>query len=161
MSFLRRNGQNVWKKFVVNGIQVIYVWYAFLFNIKNTPPEVQLVLGRSQEAADYLSRSRTPPAQESPRGQQWFEPELKSLNIRTVESSPTTQRRETESPRRSSPSPSSSPPPVAEGIAVSPTLLKELSGGQKVEVIDFVKVCWQWILLVKLFSSTQTLKLPE
>ena len=40
------------------------------------------MLGRSQEAADYLSRSRTPPAQESPRGQQWFEPELKPLNIR-------------------------------------------------------------------------------
>ena len=99
------------------------------------------MLGRSQEAADYLSRSRTPPAQESPRGHQWFEPELKPLNIRTVESSPSAQRTETGSPRRSSPSPSSSPTSVAEGIAVSPTLLKELSGGQKVEVIDFVKVC--------------------
>lgn len=98
------------------------------------------MLGRSQEAADYLSRSRTPPPQESPRSHQRFEPELKPLNIRTVESPLSAQHRETGSPRRSSPSPSSSPTPVAEGITVSPTLLKELSGGQKVEVIDFVKV---------------------
>lgn len=98
------------------------------------------MLGRSQEAADYLSRARTPPATESPRGQQWPEPELKPLNVRTAETSPTARRREAGSPRRSGPSPSSSPPPVAEGITVSPTLLKELSGGQKVEFIDFVKV---------------------
>lgn len=130
------------KKFVVNGCSC-YMYDVFFFSTQNTPPEVQLVLGRSQEAADYLSRARTSPAQESPGGHQWFEPELKPLNIRTVESSPTSQRRETGSPRRSSPSPSSSPPPVAEGITVSPTLLKELSGGQKVEVIDFVKVCRQ------------------
>jgi len=127
----------------VNGTELVHVPCIFVLNSQNTPPDVQLVLGRSQEAADFLSRSRTPPAQESPRGHQWFEPELKPLNIRTVESSPSAQRRETGSPRRSSPSPSSSPPPVAEGIAVSPTLLKELSGGQKVEVIDFVKVCCQ------------------
>ncbi|XP_022779810.1 multiple PDZ domain protein-like isoform X3 [Stylophora pistillata] len=107
--------------------------------LKNTPPEVHLVLGRSQEAADYLSRSRTPPAQESPRGQQWPEQEVKQLNVRSIESSPSTPRREIGSPRRSEPSPSSSPPPVPEGITVSPTLLQELSGGQKVERIDFVK----------------------
>lgn len=107
--------------------------------LKNTPPKVNLVLGRSQEAADYLSRSRTPPAHESPRGQQWPEQEAKQLNIHSIESSPTTPRREIESPRRSEPSPRSSPPPVAEGITVSPTLLQELSGGQKVERIDFVK----------------------
>ena len=140
INLLPLNGQ-MCEKIVVNGIQVIYVRYIFLFNIKNTPPDVQLVLGRSQEAADFLSRSRTPPAQESPRGYQWFEPELKPLNIRTGESSPTAQRRETGSPQRPSPGPSSSPPPVTEGLAVSPTLLKELSGGQKVEIIDFVKVC--------------------
>ena len=100
------------------------------------------MLGRSQEAADYLSRAKTPPASESPRGHQWPpEPELKPLNVRTAETSPSTRRREAGSPRRSGPSPSSSPPPVAEGITVSPTLLKELSGGQKVEVIDFIKVC--------------------
>lgn len=99
-----------------------------------------MVLGRTQEAADFLSRSKTPPAQESPRGQSFPEPEIKAFNISTNESSPTAQRREIGSPRRSGPSPSSSPPPVAEGITVSPTLLKELSGGQKVEFIDFVKV---------------------
>lgn len=109
--------------------------------LKNTPPEVELVLGRTQEAADFLSRSKTPPAQESPRGRPFPELEFKALNVRTKESSPPTQRKEVGSPRRSgpSPSPSPSPPPVAEGITVSPTLLKELSGGQKVEYIDFVK----------------------
>ena len=117
------------------------VFFFFLFNPKNTPPEVHLVLGRSQEAADYLNRSRTPPAQESPRGHQWPEPEVKQFNVRSIETSPSAQRREIGSPRRSEPSPSPSPPPVAEGITVSPTLLQELSGGQKVEFIDFVKVC--------------------
>ncbi|XP_073227363.1 multiple PDZ domain protein-like isoform X1 [Porites lutea] len=107
--------------------------------LKNTPPEVELVLGRTQEAADFLSRARTPPAHESPRGRASFEPEVKPLNVQSTESSPSAQRRETGSPRRSGPSPSASPPPVAEGITVSPTLLKELSGGQKVEFIDFVK----------------------
>ena len=98
------------------------------------------MLGRTQEAADFLSRARTPPAHESPRGRASFEPEVKPLNVQSTESSPSAQRRETGSPRRSWPSPSSSPPPVAEGITVSPTLLKELSGGQKVEFIDFIKV---------------------
>lgn len=98
------------------------------------------MLGRTQEAADFLSRARTPPAHESPRGRASFEPEVKPLNVQSTESSPSAQRRETGSPRRSGPSPSASPPPVAEGITVSPTLLKELSGGQKVEFIDFVKV---------------------
>ena len=98
------------------------------------------MLGRTQEAADFLSRARTPPAHESPRGRASFEPEGKPLNVQSTESSPSAQRRETGSPRRSGPSPSASPPPVAEGITVSPTLLKELSGGQKVEFIDFVKV---------------------
>lgn len=107
--------------------------------LKNTPPEVQLVLGRTQEAADFLSRARTPPANESPRNRQLFQPEVKVPNVQSTESSPPTQRRETGSPRRSGPSPSASPPPVAEGITVSPTLLKELSGGQKVEFIDFIK----------------------
>ena len=124
---------------VTLGEQLVSDVFAF-FHVKNTPPEVQLVLGRSQEAADFLSRARTPPAPESPRGQQWPEPELKPLNVRSAETSPTVRRREGGSPRRSGPSPSSSPPPVAEGITVSPTLLKELSGGQKVEVIDFIKV---------------------
>lgn len=98
------------------------------------------MLGRTQEAADFLSRARTPPAHESPRDRASFEPEVKPLNIQSTESSPSAQRRETGSPRRSGPSPSASPPPVAVGITVSPTLLKELSGGQKVEFIDFVKV---------------------
>ena len=98
------------------------------------------MLGRTQEAADFLSRARTPPAHESPRDRASFEPEVKPLNVQSTESSPSAQRRETESPRRSGPSPSASPPPVAVGITVSPTLLKELSGGQKVEFIDFVKV---------------------
>ena len=98
------------------------------------------MLGRTQEAADFLSRARTPPAHESPRDRASFEPEVKSLNVQSTESSPSAQRRETGSPRRSGPSPSASPPPVAVGITVSPTLLKELSGGQKVEFIDFVKV---------------------
>ena len=99
------------------------------------------MLGRTQEAADFLSRARTPPANESPRNRRLFEPEVKVLNVQSTESSPSTQRRETGSPRRSGPSPSASPPPVAESITVSPTLLKELSGGQKVEFIDFIKVC--------------------
>ena len=98
------------------------------------------MLGRTQEAADFLSRARTPPAHESPRDRASFEPEVKPLNVQSTESSPSAQRRETGSPRRSGPSPSASPPPVAVGITVSPTLLKELSGGQKVEFIDFVKV---------------------
>ena len=98
------------------------------------------MLGRTQEAADFLSRARTPPAHESPRGRASFEPEVKPLNVQSTESSPSAQRRETGSPRRSGPSPSASPPPVAEGITVSPILLKELSGGQKVEFIDFIKV---------------------
>lgn len=98
------------------------------------------MLGRTQEAADFLSRARTPPAHESPRRRASFEPEVKPLNVQSTESSPSAQRRETGSPRRSRPSPSASPPPVAEGITVSPTLLKELSGGQKVEFIDFIKV---------------------
>lgn len=98
------------------------------------------MLGRTQEAADFLSRARTPPAHESPRDRASFEPEVKPLNVQSTESSPSAQRRETGSPRRSGPSPSASPPPVAMGITVSPTLLKELSGGQKVEFIDFVKV---------------------
>ena len=98
------------------------------------------MLGRTQEAADFLSRARTPPAHESPRGRASFEPEMKPLNVQSTESSPSAQRRETGSPRRSGPSPSASPPSVAEGITVSPTLLKELSGGQKVEFIDFIKV---------------------
>lgn len=98
------------------------------------------MLGRTQEAADFLSRARTPPAHESPRDRASFEPEVKALNVQSTESSPSAQRRETGSPRRSGPSPSASPPPVAVGITVSPTLLKELSGGQKVEFIDFVKV---------------------
>lgn len=98
------------------------------------------MLGRTQEAADFLSRARTPPAHESPRDRASFEPEVKPLNVQSTESSPSAQRRETGSPRRSGPSPSASPPPVAVGITVSPILLKELSGGQKVEFIDFVKV---------------------
>ena len=98
------------------------------------------MLGRTQEAADFLSRARTPPAHESPRDRASFEPEVKPLNVQSTESSPSAQRRETGSPRRSGPSPSASPPSVAVGITVSPTLLKELSGGQKVEFIDFVKV---------------------
>ena len=98
------------------------------------------MLGRTQEAADFLSRARTPPAHESPRDRASFEPEVKPLNVQSTESSPSAHRRETGSPRRSGPSPSASPPPVAVGITVSPTLLKELSGGQKVEFIDFVKV---------------------
>ena len=65
---------------------------------------------------------------------------MKALNVRSNESSPSAQRHEIGSPRRTGPSPSPSPPPVAEGITVSPTLLKELSGGQKVEIIEFVKV---------------------
>lgn len=63
------------------------------------------------------------------------------------------QREDVGSPRRSVPSPSASPPPVAEGITVSPTLLKELSGGQKVEYIDFVKVGPQHITAFCSFHS--------
>ncbi|KAK2556764.1 Multiple PDZ domain protein, partial [Acropora cervicornis] len=107
--------------------------------LKNTPPQVELVLGRTQEAADFLNRSKTPPAQESPRGRPFLEQEFNALNARTIEAAPPAQREEIGSPRRSAPSPSPSPPPVSEGITVSPTLLKELSGGQKVEYIDFVK----------------------
>lgn len=107
--------------------------------LKNTPPQVELILGRTQEAADFLNRSKTPPAQESPRGRPFLEQEFKALNARTIEAAPPAQREEIGSPRRSAPSPSPSPPPVSEGITVSPTLLKELSGGQKVEYIDFVK----------------------
>lgn len=69
-----------------------------------------------------------------------MESEMKAFNVRSNESSPSAQRREIGSPRRTGLSPSPSPPPVAEGITVSPTLLKELSGGQKVEIIEFVKV---------------------
>lgn len=119
--------------------------------LKNTPPDVQLVLGRSREAAEYLSRSKVLQARDMARARQQPEPEVKPLNVQPVETSPFTLKDvENEYARRRSPSPSpspsssSSPPPqpASEVVTISPTLVSELSGGRKVESINLVKVCY-------------------
>lgn len=121
--------------------------------LKSTSADVELILGRSREATEYLARASSS-----------SEPEIKPLNIQPSESPPSRITEPRTSPKpspvtsqpaaRASPPPIApkpkavtsppaarpSPPPVA-AKTVSPTLLAELSGGQNVEYIDVVKVC--------------------
>ncbi|XP_048584388.1 multiple PDZ domain protein [Nematostella vectensis] len=114
--------------------------------LKNTGTSVELALGRSREAAEYLSRTRQ---QASPHS---TEPDIKPSNIQTTESTPSISPRGVEvaaGPRRTPPPVAPKPErstdslkrssPQAGSVTVSPTLLAELSGGQLVEYIDFVK----------------------
>ncbi|EDO33706.1 predicted protein [Nematostella vectensis] len=112
--------------------------------LKNTGTSVELALGRSREAAEYLSRTRQ---QASPHS---TEPDIKPSNIQTTESTPSISPRGVEvaaGPRRTPPPVAPKPStdslkrssPQAGSVTVSPTLLAELSGGQLVEYIDFVK----------------------
>jgi hypothetical protein len=120
--------------------------------LKSTSPDVELILGRSREAAEYLARAGTLP-----------EKEVKPLNIQLSESSPISSMIIVEPEPSPKPSPVTSrrtevaarpsPPPVA-AKTVSPTLLAELSGGQKVEYIDIIKVC-MFILLKSIYIISE------
>ena len=112
------------------------------------------LVSRSREAAEFLSRARAHQAQIETNRFPHLEPEVKPLNIQTLQSGPSPPKEDkklftkspTESPRSGTSTPSTSPsptlsPPAEPRINISPTLVQELAGGQKVEVIDFVKVC--------------------
>lgn len=121
--------------------------------LKSTSSDVELILGRSREAEEFLAAN---------------EMEQKPLNIEpavstSVESVPESQQTQTQNTETRSITPPSKPaiapkptlatskgipPPVAPkpitqptvAKTVSPTLVAELSGGQHVEYINIVKV---------------------